>query len=170
MTLLDFIFYFFESVVALSAISLLFVKNIFHAALALLICLLAIAALFILSNAEFVAVSQLLIYAGGVVVLIIFGIMLTNKSGGQPIPIANTGLYGGLFVGSATFFLFVFFVRNQLFIVHNASPTDNTYNNIQGVGIALLTNYVLPFEIAGVLLLAVLAGAATVAGYKSTKI
>jgi NADH-quinone oxidoreductase subunit J len=169
MTLIHFLFYFFGAITALAAISILFVKNIFHAALALLVCLLSLAALFILLQAEFLAVSQILLYAGGVVILIIFGIMLTNKAGGQPIPIKNSGLFGGLFIGGSTFFLLIFFVRKSLFILPTSTSSPVTKNNIQVIGIELLTDYVLPFEIAGILLLAVLIGAATLAGFKQAK-
>ncbi len=165
MSLLNVTFYFFYALVASSALALLFVKNIFHAALALLSCLLGIAALFILSMAEFAGVAQILLYAGGVVILLIFGIMLTNKSGAQPIPIKNTGLFGGLLVGSGLFFLLLFFTSKALFVL----PANTNAGSIEKIGIELLTDYVLPFEITGILLLAVLAGAATIAGYKASR-
>lgn len=169
MTLVSFLFYFFTGVTALSALGLLLVKNIFHAALALLVCLLSIAALFVMMNAEFLAVSQLLLYAGGVVILLIFGIMLTNKMGGQPIPIDNTGTFTGLLVGAGTFFLLVFFTQKSIYSLPATSKTDTTFNGIEAIGVALLTDYVLPFEIAGVLLLVVLVGVATLAGFKQAK-
>lgn len=169
MTLLHFLFYFFGGITALAAVSIVLVKNIFQAALALLVCLLSLAALFILLQAEFLAVSQILLYAGGVVILIIFGIMLTNKAGGQPIPIKNSGLVGGLFIGGSTFFLLIFLVRKSLFVLYPTTAVTTSKNNIQRIGTELLTNYVLPFEIAGVLLLAVLIGAATLAGFKQVK-
>lgn len=160
-------FYFFCTWVAGSAIALLFVKNIFHAALALLNCLLGVAALFILCMAEFSAVAQILLYAGGVVVLLIFGIMLTNKSGTQPIPIGNTGLFGGVFAGGSLFFLLIYFVNKSVFILRSQKSMET--DTIKTIGVELLTDYVLPFEITGILLLAVLAGAATIAGFKPTK-
>lgn len=169
MTLVAFLFYFFIATTALSAIALLFLKNIFHAALALLTCLLSLAALFVLLQAEFLAVSQILLYAGGVVILIIFGIMLTTKAGGQAVPITNTGLLPGLAVGAGVFFLLLFFVRKSLFTLPSSTQEPMVNNNIEGIGIAILTDYVLPFELAGVLLLAVLMGAAIIAGFKQVK-
>lgn len=168
MSLLTISFYFFCTLVAGSAIALLFVRNIFHAALALLCCLLGVAAIFILCMAEFSAVSQILLYAGGVVVLLIFGIMLTNKSGSQPIPIGNTGLFGGVLVGGSLFFLLIFFVNKSIYSLP-LQKTEANLNTIKPIGVELLTDYVLPFEITGILLLAVLAGAATLAGFKPTK-
>lgn len=168
MTPLHLLFYFFIGMAAVAGLSLLFAKNIFHAALALLICLLSLAALFIFVNAEFLAVSQILLYAGGVVVLIIFGIMLTTKSGGQPVPIKNTGTFMGLLVGGGTFFLLLYFAKKSLFTRSTANTSDGA-NTIKGIGVELLTDYSLPFEMTGVLLLAVVVGAATLAGFKKAK-
>jgi NADH:ubiquinone oxidoreductase subunit 6 (subunit J) len=170
MSLLKIIFYSFEGIAALAAISLLFVKNIFHAALALLTCILAIAALFILSAAEFPGVAQLLIYAGGIVVLIIFGIMLTHKSGAQPQAIKNNNILGAVFIGAGTLFLLTNFVNKSKFVVRSVQKPVEQFNSIETIGIELMTDYTLPFELTGILLLVVLAGAATVAGYKSKKV
>jgi NADH:ubiquinone oxidoreductase subunit 6 (subunit J) len=169
MSLLLFIFYFFEALAALSAILLLLVKNIFHAALALLTCLLSIASLFAMSAAEFPAVSQLLLYAGGIVVLIIFGIMLTNKAGSQSISIKNNAVASTLAIGAATFYLLVFFAGKSMFAMRSLPISQQPFNSIQTIGIELMTDYILPFELTGILLLVVLAGAATVAGHKSKK-
>jgi NADH:ubiquinone oxidoreductase subunit 6 (subunit J) len=169
MSLLKVIFYSFEGVAALAAISLLFVKNIFHAALALLMCLLAIAALFILSAAEFPGVSQLLIYAGGIVVLVIFGIMLTHKSATKSEAIKNNNTLGAVFIGAGALFLLINFASKSMFVVRAVPKPPEQFNSIETIGIELLTDYVLPFELTGILLLVVLAGAATIAGYKSKK-
>jgi NADH:ubiquinone oxidoreductase subunit 6 (subunit J) len=163
MNLLAVVMYFFAAVTIASAVVIFLSKNIFHAALSLLVCLLCVAALFILNYAEFVGVSQILLYAGGVVVIILFGIMLTNKSGATVIPIGNTNLLSGLVAASAVFFLLIFFVQKSIFLNAKA-PLE--ISSLQSIGIELLTDYVFPFEIAGVLLLAVLVGAAVLAGYK----
>lgn len=163
MNLLTIITYFFAVVAILSALVIFLSKNIFHAALSLLTCLLCVAALFILNYAEFAGVSQILVYAGGVVVIILFGIMLTNKSGAKTVPIGNTNLLAGLLAAGSVFFLLIFFVNKSIFSKVAVPPPGN---NFQPIGVALLTDYIVPFEIAGVLLLAVLVGAAVLAGYK----
>lgn len=168
MTLVNLLFYFFGGIAIASGLALLFVKNIFHAALSFLACVLSIAALFIFMYAEFLAVAQILLYAGGVVVLLIFGIMLTSKSGNQPIPITNNGTLMGLSVGIATFFLLCFEVKKNIFTVTPSTLPDGA-NSIKTIGIELLTDYSLPFEMTGVLLLGVLVGAATLAGFKKIR-
>jgi NADH:ubiquinone oxidoreductase subunit 6 (subunit J) len=166
MSLIIFVFYFFQGMAAIAAVLLLFIKNIFHAALALLVCLLSVAALFAMSAAEFPAVSQILLYAGGIVVIIIFGIMLTNKAGAKPLPIKNNSVVGALVIGVGTFFLLIFFAGKSLFVLGNSLASLQTFNSIQLIGIELMTRYIVPFELTGILLLVVLTGAATVAGYK----
>jgi NADH:ubiquinone oxidoreductase subunit 6 (subunit J) len=160
------IMYFFALVTVLSAIAIFLAKNIFNAALALLLCLLCIAALFVLNYAEFLGVAQILLYAGGVVVIIIFGIMLTSKRSSTSALIGNGRMVAGISTAGALFFLLVFFVHKSIFVTP-ALATDS--NNLQTIGVSLLTTYVVPFEIAGVLLLAVLVGAAVLAGYKPNK-
>jgi NADH:ubiquinone oxidoreductase subunit 6 (subunit J) len=162
-------YYFFIATTALSAMALLFVRSIFHAALAFLACLLSLAALFVLVGAEFPAVSQLILYAGGVVVLILFGIMLTKKTGIKELPIGNNAVLMGVSAGLSMLFLLVYFAKQYLFTLP-ANPTPaSSFNPVQKIGIALMTDYLLPFEIAGLLLLVVLLGAATIAGYKSQR-
>jgi NADH-quinone oxidoreductase subunit J len=169
MDAITFLYYFFIAITGLSAVLLLLVRSIFQAALAFLICLLSLAALFVLAGAEFPAVSQLILYAGGVVVLILFSIMLTKKSGMKELPIGNRAVLMGMSTGLAVFFLLLFFAKQTLFTPSVAALTTTPFNPIQRIGISLMTDYLLPFEVAGLLLLVVLAGAATIAGYKSLK-
>ena len=67
----SYIFYFFETVAALSAISLIFIRSVFYGALLVIVCLLAVAGIFVLAFAEFLAVTQILVYAGGILVVIL---------------------------------------------------------------------------------------------------
>ena len=83
MNIAQFMFYFFEAFAAISAIALIFIKNVFYGALLLIICLLCLAGIYIMAFAEFIAVTQILVYAGGILVVIIFGIMLTTKISGN---------------------------------------------------------------------------------------
>ena len=73
MNITVFMLYFFEIAAALSAVSLIFIRHVFYGALLMVICLLSVAGLYVLMFAEFVAVTQVLVYAGGVLVIIIFG-------------------------------------------------------------------------------------------------
>ena len=72
--------YFFGLLIFLSGLTLIFTENLIYAAFLLALCLLSIAGFYVIYNASFLAVIQILIYAGGILILIAFGIMLTNRS------------------------------------------------------------------------------------------
>jgi NADH:ubiquinone oxidoreductase subunit 6 (subunit J) len=156
------IFYFLETLAAVSAIGILFTRNVFYGALLLITCLLAIAGLFIFLNAEFIAVTQILIYAGGVVVLIIFGVMLTAKISGKPLVVKNQNWLPAVAAG-----LFFFGLLLKLFseatFASNSHTVTSQYTFINQIGILLMTDYMFAFEVAGILLLIALIGAAVVA-------
>jgi NADH-quinone oxidoreductase subunit J len=160
------VFYIFYSLCAISAAGLLFVKNLFKAALLLLVCLLSIAAIYVLMFAEFVAVSQILIYAGGLVVVIIFGIMLTTRMAGVPLKIETSNIFPGVLVAFLMLgILGVSFQTNFQGVV----PRPIADDTIRETGMLLMTSYLLPFEVAGILLLTALIGAAIVATSKPAK-
>jgi NADH:ubiquinone oxidoreductase subunit 6 (subunit J) len=153
------IFYFFMTLAGLSAISILFTKNVFKAALLLLLCLLSLAAIYIFSLAEFVAITQVMIYAGGIVIVIIFGIMITTKISGAALSVENANLFSGLLAaGSLLILLLKFFV----FSFPTLSLPSPTSDALTDTGIALMTTFLLPFELAGIFLLIALVGAAIV--------
>ncbi len=170
MSFVTVMFYFFEAVAALAGLSLVFVRNVFYGALLLIVCLLSIAAIYILAFAEFVAVTQILIYAGGVLVVIIFGVMLTAKISGRPLVVKHSNLFGGILASGSLLLLLSYFILEQNF---QAQQNDIVPNNpaINSIGFGLMTDFVLPFEVAGILLLIALIGAAVIAStIKSKKI
>jgi len=163
MSTLSFIFYALEILAAVSAVGILFTKNVFYGALLLIICLLSVAGIYILANAEFVAVTQILIYAGGVLVLIIFGIMLTSKISGKPLAVQNQYWLAGSLAGLSFFIALIKLFSETSFYQNDSVIRESCYTSINQIGILLMTDYVLPFEVAGILLLIVLIGAAVVA-------
>jgi NADH-quinone oxidoreductase subunit J len=170
MNILSLAFYVFEFLAAISALSILFVKNVFYGALLLILCLLSVAGIYVISNAEFIAVTQILIYAGGVLVLIIFGIMLTTRISGKPLMVKNHNWIPGILVGLIfTVGLVILFSRTDFYSNGQASP-EQQYTTINQIGILLMTDYMLPFEVAGLLLLVALVSAAVVASsFRSTE-
>ena len=77
------IFFVFAVITVGGALFLLFTKNVFYAAFSLLLTLLGVSGLYVFAGADFLAVSQIMIYVGGILVLMIFGIMLTNNKNTQ---------------------------------------------------------------------------------------
>jgi NADH:ubiquinone oxidoreductase subunit 6 (subunit J) len=163
MTLYLIIFYFFEAAAAVGALSLVFVRNVFYGALLLIVCLLSVAALYVLAFAEFVAVTQIMVYAGGVLVLIIFGIMLTARLGKKPLVVEHGNTITASLTCLALFVLLAYYLN---FVPVTTSDAMNTAT-IETIGINLMTSHLIPFELAGILLLVALIGAAVIASHKS---
>jgi NADH-quinone oxidoreductase subunit J len=142
----------------------MFTRNVFYGALLLITTLLSVAGLYVLSFAEFVAVTQIMVYAGGVLVLIIFGIMLTARLGEKPLTVGHGNLFSATLLCAALFVILVAFLKFPEGALSNPHPEEDF---IRTIGLNLMTDYLLPFEIAAVLLLASLIGAAVIASNKS---
>ena len=137
-----------------SAAMIILVRNLLHAVLFLILSFVGIAGLYITLSADFVAVTQILIYAGAIAVLLIFAVMLTPRSSRD-----NAGnflqlpalLLSGLVIAGLTFVVLETDWREA-----GRGPFDST---AAAIGEALLSPFVLPFEIASVLLVAAMIGA-----------
>lgn len=153
------LFYFFITLAGVSATGILLTKNVFKGALFLLICLLSLAALYIFTFAEFVAITQIMIYAGGIVIVIIFGVMLTTKFSGAALKVENANIFSGLLASSAILILLLKFFHTVFAQKTIGTPKTDTVN---ATGVGLMTDFILPFELAGILLLIALIGAAVI--------
>jgi NADH-quinone oxidoreductase subunit J len=162
-----FIFYFFLLAAGISALGILFSKNVFKAALFLLLCLLSVAGLYVMAFAEFVAITQILIYAGGLLIVIIFGIMITSTLSGKALHTAHSNLFSGILLGCLVLGLLISQISN---LKLQTQAHGNLFaTNLETIGINLLTRFALPFELTGVLLLVALIGAAVVASFMKSK-
>jgi NADH:ubiquinone oxidoreductase subunit 6 (subunit J) len=139
-----------------SSLAVVLVPNLFHSVLFLAVSLVATGVVFLFLEAPFLFGVQLLLYAGGVVVLVVFAIMLTERLVGQRITQASHGLINGAIVAVA------FFVGVVGFLIQ-AGPApampSSTRDMTIALGGALLGRYAVPFELLGVLLVAALLGA-----------
>lgn len=152
-------FWVFAGLTALSSVFVVTTRNVVHAALGLAAALVGAAVLFILFGAEFVGLAQILIYVGAVVILFLFGIMLTSQAPGKPVVDNDQRLLAGLvaagvFTVLAVGILAAFGDRRVNFDV--AFP-------VKELGNELFTRWILPFEVVSVLLLAALVGAIVLA-------
>jgi NADH:ubiquinone oxidoreductase subunit 6 (subunit J) len=162
MSLADLIFYFFIALTVLATIGMLVVKNVFHAALLLIVCLLSIAGVYILLHAEFLAVTQIMIYAGGILVVIIFGVMLSSRIAGKPLYVEDSRTPYGYLVGAGMLYILSYSIYTAGFSFASTSQQP-MQNPVKDVGFLLMSNFVVPFEVAGLLLLISLIGAAVTA-------
>jgi NADH-quinone oxidoreductase subunit J len=153
------IFYGVAALVLCSAAGVAFSKNILHSAFALLGTLAGVAGLYLFLGADFVGVAQIIIYVGGILVLILFAVLLTNRIG--DVRVTNAALPR---LGAAVPVLFG--VIGLLALVFRtpwpkteaaAAPTTAR------LGDAFLREYLLPFELASVILLLALIGAVVIA-------
>ena len=158
-------FYVIAVLVVATAIAVVAVPNIIHAAVALIACFFMVAALYLAIGADFLAATQLLIYAGAIPVLIIFAVMLTRGSmrreGNSWVPWWPLALLVTMGLGAVL--LGVFAVSRDRWhrgTYHQHLLDDGTTRTI---GDALLNRYALPFEVASVLLLVALVGAVLLA-------
>ena len=158
--------YIFLAGASIATVALLFTRNVFYGALLLIITLLSLAALYILSFAEFLAIAQILVYAGGILVVIIFAIMLTSHLNGKPLSVDHANQFAGGLVGATILGILTYLIAEQFPI--QASPSPQTFS-ISVLGRLLLTEYALPFEVTGIVLLIALIGAAVVASSSALK-
>ncbi|HEY9490015.1 MAG TPA: NADH-quinone oxidoreductase subunit J [Chryseosolibacter sp.] len=165
MTAVTILFYFFIFLAGSAAVAILFSKNVFKSALFLLVSLLSIAGLYVLSFAEFLAVTQILIYAGGITIIILFGIMLTTRISGKPLVVRNAHILSGGMAGIALFVLLIRYLPALPESEKNISP-----ESIQVIGLAVFSKFSLPFEVAGILLLIALVGAAVITSQLKSKV
>ena len=143
-----------------SALRMVTTRNVVHAALYLVVVLAGVAGLFILLGAEFVGVTQVLVYIGAIVVLFLFGIMLTKGSFGDDDGVTGEGrLMAGL-VG-----LLVFAVTAAALVASfaDAELSRAAPSTTAEVADSIFSAYIVPFEAVSVLLLAALIGAIVVA-------
>ena len=157
------------AVATVSALRVVTTRNVVHAALYLVMVLASVGALYVLLAAEFVAAVQILIYVGAIVVLFLFGIMLTRATIGTESGLDNdqrwiAGITGLFLLGVLSFVLVDAFGDDRLPSLDNLSREQLTAQRGTGaVGDAIFSTYLLPFEVVSVLLLAALVGAIVLA-------
>ena len=161
-TLAAALFYLFAGMAGVSAVGLVISRNIVRSAVCLLFTLTGVAGLYFLLGAEFLAAVQLVVYAGGTLILIIFGVMLTSKSPFSRFEPKLVEIVLAMVLASVLLVALVMAIRSQPFPAVPEPDVAERYPIAQ-LGQALLGDYLLPFEIVSVLLLVVMIGAAYLA-------
>lgn len=165
MELNDIIFYIFGAITALSALYIMLTKNILYAAFALILTFIGVAGIYVFLGAEFIAVTQILVYVGGILILLVFGIMLTNRlSGKKVISSAYNKIMGFIVAGGLFAILLKGILEANFSALGWIDKSKVSESSIPAFGLTLMTDYVLVFEIIGVLLLLALIGAVRIAG------
>lgn len=146
-----------------SALMVIFAKHIIHSALYLAMSLLCVATYFILLKAEYLAVVQIMVYVGAVVVMILFALMLTRTHVGETTNISNRQVW---IAGAISVLLFwalgiIIYLARKGFTW--GSSDEIPVLSVKDLGLILFSKYVLPFEIISLLILGALIGSVVLA-------
>jgi len=154
--MMQILFFFFAAVAVGAAINVLVQKHVLYSSLSLILMLTAMSALFVLLQADFLAVINVIVYAGAIMVLFVFVIMLLN------LPQDEDGvdrLRSLKFIGIPMGLFLLFLVIATLWNVGGAASTPRITGSPKAIGASLFTDYVLPFELTSLLILIALMGA-----------
>ena len=150
------IFYFIALITVVSAGMVAFSRNIIYSAFSLLGTFMGVAGIYIFLGADFVAAAQVLIYVGGILVLILFAVMLTHRITDVAITNRAAGRIPALLIVGVLVFLLIQTIKETTWVTAKElvyAPTTAT------IGDQFLEQYLLPFELASVILLAAMIGA-----------
>ncbi len=161
MDLFDIVFYCFAFFALAGGFVVVFSRNIMYAAFALLFAFFGIAGFYVLLHADFLAVTQVLIYIGGILVLMLFGVMLTNKVVNVDMKTGTLQTVPAMIVAAVVGGSLAGIFYSTWSTTEASAPVMMT--STPGIGTLLMTSFLLPFEIASVILLVALVGAALVA-------
>ncbi len=140
-------------------------RKLIYKAYFLLFSLLAIAAIFVLGRADFVAASQIMIYAGGILILIVFSLLFTGETHKETLALSKSNL-AKIFIPTLFTSLGIIWLLQQADFqqLHKTNMTSvassQTFTTIKIIGTELLTTYLVPLEFIGILLLVVLVSVA----------
>ena len=156
-------------VMGVSALRVVTTKNVVHAALYLVLVLAGVAGIFILLGAEFVGITQVLVYIGAIVVLFLFGVMLTRAKIGQDVELTNRkAIFGGVTTALLLLGVMGYALIDEYGWTRTKLPVDTRIATVNGSNTAtvsdnIFSQYLVPFEAVSVLLLAALVGAIVLA-------
>lgn len=151
-----------------AATLVVFVRNIVHSVLFLAVTFVAMAGLFLLLDADFIAAVQVLVYAGAVCIMVVFGIMLIQRADMKATNLFNKQLFaGGGLVALVVALCAVLAGRTAW--TELVAAQEVPANTVQFIGTLLLSKYVIPFEVAALLLLVALVGAIVIARDEEVK-
>ncbi len=168
MTASALIFYVLASIAIVSAVMVVWSRNVMHSAIYLVLTFLCVAAVYVLLQAEYVAAVQVLVYAGGIVVLFLFLILLVNLKEELLRRIRLHATVSAVLGASVVAQILYVYSRGNLEQGGGAAASALTQGgNLQNVGWALYREYLLPFEVASILLLVAMIGAIVLARQKT---
>lgn len=152
------VFWVFAVLTVGSALVVVLARSLIYSAFALLFTFFGVAGLYVLLGADFLAAAQLLVYVGGILVLLLFGVMLTHKIYQLDLRTDTVQLVPGVIVAAGLFVILAATAWRTEWAAVERGPESST----RAIGELFLGQYLLPFEAASVLLLVALVGAAMI--------
>ncbi len=160
MALFDITFYAFAALTLVSAAIMVFSRSVIYSAVGLLFTFFGVAGIYVLLAADFVAIVQVLIYVGGILVLLLFGVMLSQKVSGISLHTETMHMAPAAVVVAGVLVVLLRVIGSTSW---PSRPPGDFAPTTESLGNLLMTEYLIPFEIASVLLLGALIGAAFIA-------
>ena len=161
------LFFFFATVAVLGAVNLILQRHPIHSALSLIVVMVALAALYLLLGAEFIAAVQIIVYAGAIMVLFVFVIMLLNAGEEERTNFSRMARYVGLPVGILLTLQLAYTVARASSEHAHVSPAAWPASTRE-LSRLLFEKYVLPFELTSILILVAILGAVVLARKESS--
>ena len=152
----------FATLTCLSAWAIVMSDNIVRMAIYLMLTLAGVAGMYFMMEAEILAALQLIVYAGGTLILIVFGVMLTSRNPFLQLKPKGWEKSIGMMLGVLMRGLMIWALANTDLDAGQHEAAEG-YSEVSTIGRGLLSKYIVPFEVAGVLLLVVMIGAAYMA-------
>ena len=153
----DILFFIIALTTVGSAAVVVLSRSLIYSAFSLLFTFLGVAIIYVFLGADFLAATQVLIYVGGILVLLLFGVMLTHRLYSLNLKTETFQILPGLLIASAVFVSLALVATNTKWKFVARQPVQPT---TEAIGTLFMTQYLLPFEVASILLLVALIGAA----------
>jgi len=158
------VFYLFAALTVGSAAVVVFSRSLIYSIFGLLFTFFGVAALYVLLGADFLAATQMVIYVGGVLVLLLFGVMLTHKLYNLDLKTETFQVVPALLLMVAVFGVLILAMTRATWFSGGVRPPEPT---TAAIGKLFMREYILPFEVASVFLLVALIGAAMIVRRKA---
>ncbi len=158
MSTITIIFYFLSAITLASAFLTIYSRNPIHSAIYLVICMMSIVGHYLMFNAQFLALVQLIVYAGAIMVLFLFTIMLMNLNKEDEVHKPRITRLGAIVVFILMSVVLVTVFINSKTIMGEYDVTGEDFQSIKALGKILLNEYMVPFEFASILLLVAMMG------------
>jgi NADH-quinone oxidoreductase subunit J len=157
------IFFVLAAIAVLGAVSLILQRHPIHSALSLIVVMVALAGLYLLMGAEFVAAVQIIVYGGAIMVLFIFVIMLLNAGEEERTDLSKLALYAGVPLAVAVTGLICAAMVSSKAAANMSAPVPETLTSTRTLSTLLFTEFVYPFELTSFLILVAILGAIVLA-------